>query len=58
MKTEAQKKADKKYNAKLRTFCLKLNSEKDADVIAFLEKQANKTEFIKAMVRNMIQNDI
>ena len=56
--TEAQAKANKKYNEKLRTYCLKLNPDKDADVIELLEKQANKTEFIKSLVRNMIHNDI
>lgn len=55
--TEAQAKANKKYNEKLRTYCLKLNHDKDADIIAVLESQKNKTEYIKQLVRNMIRND-
>lgn len=51
MRTEAQVRAEAKYNAKLKMVCVKLNPEKDADIIEILERQENKTEFIKALIR-------
>lgn len=42
--------AQKKYYSKCRTFIIRLNTEKDVDIIEWLEKQGNKTEYIKELI--------
>ena len=49
--TEAQIKAQARYNKKLKMVCIKLNPDKDADIIAILETKKNKSEYIKALIR-------
>lgn len=51
MTTEAQKRARVKYEAKLDSFILKLNREKDADVIAKLRSVPCITGYIRTLVR-------
>lgn len=48
--TEAQKRANDKYHAKLYHINLFLNKEKDIDIIRFLQDK-NKTEIIKEAIR-------
>lgn len=50
MRTEAQKKAQAKYMQTLRTFVFRFNKGKDADVIAKLEAQGNKSDYIRGLV--------
>jgi len=55
MATEAQKRASAKYDAKnVVMLTLKLNRKTDADIIAALEKQQNKSEYIKTAIRRVI----
>ena len=59
MTTEAQKKAQKKYDEankdKFRMIHLKLNKETDADIIEKLEASGNIQGFIKEAIRNTPQ---
>lgn len=59
MSTEAQKKAQKKYDLenkeKYRQFQLKLNRTEDADIIAKLDDVDNKQGYIKDLIRNDIK---
>lgn len=59
MRSEAQKKADARYKEKLknqgiksgRSFILYCYDESDADVIKILESKANKSGYLKELVR-------
>ena len=52
MRSEAQKRADKQREKKLRRVPLVFNREDNQDVVrmAYLEKQPNMTAFIKEMI--------
>lgn len=49
--TQAQLKASAKYHKKLKTIALKFHEEKDADILAWLEKFDNKTEYCRELIR-------
>lgn len=52
MSTDAQKRASAKYDAKNTTkLTLKLNRKTDADIIAKLDKQKNKSSYVKEAIR-------
>ena len=55
-KREAQRAALKKYEAKSRHFMIRLNLEKDGDIIEWLDQQAsgNGNAAIKALIRQNI----
>lgn len=56
MTTEAQKKAQAKYDAKTAKYIsLKLNIKTDADLIDLLCKQKNVQGFIKGLIRAEIK---
>lgn len=52
MRSEAQKRADKQREKKLRRVPLEFNREDNQDVVrmAYLEKQPNMTAFIKELI--------
>ena len=50
MVSEAQKRANAKYDRKLRKFLLAFNKERDADVIRALEGRANITGYIRQLI--------
>ena len=55
MSTQAQKKASNKYNQEnTKTYLIRLNKLYDADMIRWLDKQHNKSGYIK----NLISKDI
>ena len=54
MRTEAQKRADARYNQKVRQILLKVNPETEADISRKLEDTANVSQYIK----NLILRDI
>lgn len=52
MLTEAQKRANNKYKKEnMRTITFMLHKRNDADIIDFLDKQPNKSETIKRLLR-------
>ena len=52
MLTEAQKRANNKYKKEnMRTITFMLHKKNDADIINFLDKQPNKSETIKRLLR-------
>lgn len=52
---ECQKRANRKYAEKLHTTILRFNMEKDADIVAMLSEQPNKTEYIRGLIRKDIK---
>lgn len=57
MATEAQKKAQAKYDARTAKYIsLKLNIKTDADLIDLLSKQQNVQGFIKDLIRKELKN--
>lgn len=58
MRSEAQKKADKKFITKnIKKVTIDLNRNTDADIIAYLEKQDNKLGTIKKLIRAEIEKE-
>ena len=58
MWTEAQKRAQEKYDAKMAIrYCLKLNRGTDADIIARLDEIA-ETEGKQTYIKRLIRQDI
>ena len=51
MRSEAQVRAEAKYNAKLKQVCIKLNPDKDADIIEWLGRKSMKAVYIKNLIR-------
>ena len=55
MTTEAQKRAMRNYylrnKANTRVYMFRLNKERDADVIAALDAEQNKAEFLRKLVK-------
>ena len=57
MATEAQKKAQAKYDARTAKYIsLKLNIKTDADLIDLLGKQKNGQGFIQDLIRKALKN--
>lgn len=55
MKTDAQKRASKKYDQhKTKVVTLKLNKTTDADILEQLERCENKQGYIKELIRKDI----
>ena len=53
--TEAQKRARKKYEARVKkTYIIKLHTELDADIIEKLETVENRNGYIKELIRRDI----
>ncbi len=56
-RSETLKAAQSKYEKEtIISKRIKLNKEKDADIIEFLQKQENMTEVIKTCIREYIEN--
>lgn len=55
-RSEALKRAQKKYNKRTKDFLLKCNIEHERDVIEALEQQSNKNGYIKNLIRQDIKN--
>ena len=47
--------AQKRYRQKLRSVTLRLRKEKDADLIAWLDRQSNKQEAIRELIQREIE---
>jgi hypothetical protein len=54
-KRESVRKAQRKYQKKLKTYILRFRMEQDADVIAQLEHVGSKTGFIRELIRRDIR---
>ena len=53
--TEQRKQSQREYDRKnTRTFCIKLNYNTDADLIAMLETKDNVQGFIKTVLTNVM----
>lgn len=57
-RTEAQKKADKKYENKVARIVIKFNPDDEEDFkrLAWLNKSDNKTALIKQLIDKAIEN--
>lgn len=58
MLTEAQKRATKRYYAKLRQYIVRFKKDSDADVIERIDSQQNKTDYIRNLVRQDIGKQV
>lgn len=56
-RSEALKRAQDKYTAKIRTFAVRLNTEKDAEIVAKLESVDNVTDYIRQLVARDLGRD-
>ena len=56
-KRESVRKAQRKYQKKLKTYILRFRMEQDADVIARMEQVGSKTEFIRELIRRDIREN-
>lgn len=54
--TEALKKAQRKYEKKMKNFHLKLRIDNDADIIAWLKEQESANARIKELIRSDIHS--
>lgn len=52
--SESQKRAKKRYDRQTREYVFRLRKAKDADVIAALDSCENKTELLRALVRQHV----
>ena len=53
--TEQRKQSQREYDRKnTRTFCIKLNYNTDADLIAMLETRENVQGFLKSVLRDVV----
>lgn len=57
MLTEAQKKAQRVYNAKIMKFLIKLNPDVDQDIIDFLATKDNRQGYIKSLIRKAMESE-
>lgn len=54
---DALRRAQKRYQSKLRTYILRFRLDEDADIIERLEHEENKTEFLRRLVRRDIRGE-
>ena len=57
-RTEAQKKSQKDYMAKIRQVMVKFNSETEADELAFLESKGQMQTYLKRLVREDMKREL
>jgi hypothetical protein len=57
-RTEAQKKSQKDYMAKIRQVMVKFNSETEADELAFLESKGQMQTYIKRLIREDMKREL
>lgn len=50
-RSEALVKAQNRYERKIKTIGIRLNTEKDADILEKLEAIENKTDYIRNLIR-------
>ena len=55
-RTEALKKAQDKYSQKVKQVILKFNTETEADLVEHLQKQDRIQTYIKALIRQDMEN--
>ena len=55
MRSEALKKAQKKYDSKCYSFHMRLNKEKDSDLIEWISTQPSACARLKELIRNEIK---
>lgn len=53
-RTKAEAAAQERYHSKLRQIKIWLNPETEADITDALDKEPNKAEYIKGLIRNDI----
>jgi len=57
MATEAQKRAQAKYNMKTRTFIMRLRLDRDFDIIKKLLSEKNMTAYMRNLIRHDIEDE-
>ena len=50
MRTESEKKAQRKYFAKTKQFCLRMHKINDAALIAHLHKKPSANRYVKSLI--------
>ena len=55
-RTEALKKAQDKYSQKIKQVILKFNTETEADLVEHLQKQDRIQTYIKALIKQDMEN--
>ncbi|MGP1507951.1 MAG: hypothetical protein ACTTJW_03615 [Sphaerochaeta sp.] len=53
MRTEAEKRAQKRYSKKLYLFAVPINTKKFPEVVEFLQKLPNKTNWVIEKVKDL-----
>lgn len=56
--TEALKRAQKKYNRKIKQFSMRMRKDRDEDIIAWIDGQASASNAVKELIREKIRADI
>lgn len=56
-KRESVRKAQRKYQKKLKTYILRFRMEQDADVIARLEQVSSKTGYVRQLIESDIRGE-
>lgn len=56
-KRESVRKAQKKYQKKLKTYILRFRMEQDADVIERLEHVGSKTGYVRQLIESDIRGE-
>lgn len=57
MMSEAQKRAQKIYDAKISRVVLKLRPDEEGDVVKFLETKPSKQKYIIALIRKAMESE-
>ena len=57
VKTTTDKKYAKKYMERHQTLCVTLSKDDDADIIAWLSKQENRSRAVRALLRKAAKGD-
>ena len=58
MLTDAQQRAQKKYTSRMKTVTVRLDPERDQDIIQWLDAQPEKRAYIVGLVREDMERNV
>ena len=58
MLTDAQREAQKRYTSRMKTVTVRLDPERDQDVIRWLDSQPEKRAYIMSLVREDMKRNV
>lgn len=58
MLTESQRRAQKRYTSRMKTVTVRLDPERDQDVIRWLDSQPEKRAYIMSLVREDMKRNV